>query len=206
MIRSSLFILSKFLSNIPMEQLTKASCRLKARELLAAMSPKARADASARICARIQTLESWTDALTVGLYAAQSFEPNLAALLAVPGKKFCFPRVSGVIIDFHRCDSMDQLRSNSWKLLEPDPDRCPIVPATDLDLFCIPGLAFTRCGVRLGRGTGYYDRFLARVHPQAAKLGICFHAQLLPDLPLENHDSAMDQIITETGITGCAEA
>jgi 5-formyltetrahydrofolate cyclo-ligase len=189
-----------------MEQLTKASCRLKARELLGAMSPKARADASARICARIQTLEPWTEALTVGLYAGQSFEPNLAALLKVPGKTFCFPRVSGVTIDFHRCESLDQLRPNSWKLLEPDPDLCPVVPATDLDLFCIPGLAFTRCGVRLGRGTGFYDRFLTRVHPQAIKLGICFHAQLFPELPLENHDSAMDQIITETEIARCGEA
>jgi len=184
---------------------TKASFRLKARELLAAMSTKARADASARICARIQSLEQWTEALTVGLYAAQSFEPNLAALLKVPGKTFCFPRVSGVIIEFHRCDSMDQLRPNSWKLLEPDPDLCPVVPATDLDLFCIPGLAFTRCGVRLGRGTGYYDRFLARVHPQSFKLGICFQAQLFSDLPLENHDHAMDQIITESEIAACAE-
>jgi 5-formyltetrahydrofolate cyclo-ligase len=185
---------------------SKATFRLKARELLAAMSPKERAAASARICARIQSLEQWTESLTVGLYAAQSFEPNLAALLEVPGKTFCFPRVSGVTIDFHRCESLDQLRPNSWKLREPDPDRCPVVPATDIDLFCIPGLAFTSCGVRLGHGTGFYDRFLTRIHPDAVKLGICFQAQLFSDLPLENHDFAMDQIVTESEITGCAEA
>lgn len=67
-----------------------------------------------------------------------------------------------------------------------------------IDLFIIPGRAFTINGKRLGRGKGYYDRFLAKKqykHPQ--KVGICFDFQILEDIPTNKHDIFMDFIITK---------
>jgi 5-formyltetrahydrofolate cyclo-ligase len=180
----------------------KASLRTQARQALAALSPEARAAASAEICRQIAKLPEWAAARTVALYAAQPSEPDLSPLLASPGKAACFPRVSGDTLEFHRCDSKAVFRPGPWNLLEPGPDQ-PAVPPAEIDLLCIPGLAFTLTGGRLGRGGGFYDRFLARVHPRAVKLGICFHAQLLPALPLEIHDHEVDLVITEAETIRC---
>jgi 5-formyltetrahydrofolate cyclo-ligase len=179
-----------------MDQSSKTALRTHARRLLAALSPDARAAASAAICRRVAALPAWGGARTVAFYAAQASEPDLAGLFAIPGKVACFPRVSGELLEFHRCAPRDLLAAGRWNLLEPHPD-CPIVPPAKIDLFLIPGLAFTRTGGRLGRGGGYYDRFLTRIHPAATKVGICFHAQLVPALPIEAHDHEVDAVITE---------
>jgi 5-formyltetrahydrofolate cyclo-ligase len=186
-----------------MESPSKASLRIEARRALAGLPAETRAAASAEICRRIRALPEWAGARMVGLYAAQETEPDLRALLDVPGKGFCLPRVSGEALEFHRCDSMELLRPGPWKLLEPDPAQCPVVPAAEIDLLLIPGLAFTRGGGRLGRGGGFYDRFLTRVHSRAVKLGVCFHAQLLGALPLEIHDHEVDQVVTEAEAVRC---
>ena len=67
---------------------------------------------------------------------------------------------------------------------------------SSIDLIVVPGVAFTLDGSRLGRGGGYYDRFLSRPEIQhAATIGICFPCQLLDRLPVEPHDVRMDHII-----------
>jgi 5-formyltetrahydrofolate cyclo-ligase len=186
-----------------MEHPTKASLRTQSRQVLAALPPETRAIASVQVCRRIAALPEWSSAITVALYASQSSEPDLSALLATPAKTFCFPRVSGDTLEFHRCHSSALLHPGPWKLIEPDPESCPVIPPSEIDLLCIPGLAFTRTGGRLGRGGGFYDRFLSRVDPRALKLGICFHAQLVSTLPLELHDRQMDQVITEAEAFRC---
>jgi 5-formyltetrahydrofolate cyclo-ligase len=63
-----------------------------------------------------------------------------------------------------------------------------------IDLILVPGLAFDARGGRLGYGAGYYDTFLAE-HPDAFKAGICFRGQLVDEVPMEEHDVFLDQII-----------
>lgn len=75
----------------------------------------------------------------------------------------------------------------------PEPQNHPYTGG--FDLIVVPGMAFDPKGHRLGRGRGYYDRFLAQ-HPQVYTIGICFDFQLLPEVPSEPHDCIMDEIIT----------
>lgn len=63
-----------------------------------------------------------------------------------------------------------------------------------IDLILVPGLAFDVGGGRLGYGAGYYDTFLVD-HPEAFKVGICFRGQVVEEVPMENHDVFLDQII-----------
>ena len=63
-----------------------------------------------------------------------------------------------------------------------------------IDLILVPGLAFDGAGGRLGYGAGYYDTFLQN-HPEAFKAGVCFRGQLVDEVPMEEHDIYLDQII-----------
>lgn len=67
-----------------------------------------------------------------------------------------------------------------------------------IDLAVIPGMAFDACGNRLGRGKGYYDRMLSRL-AHIYKIGICFHFQLVDNVPTEATDIKMDEIILDEG-------
>lgn len=63
---------------------------------------------------------------------------------------------------------------------------------SSIDLAIIPGMAFTREGARLGRGKGYYDRLLQHLH--CPLIGIAFPFQILPYIPTEPHDIAMNEV------------
>ena len=65
----------------------------------------------------------------------------------------------------------------------------------DFDLIIVPGVAFDRLGNRLGRGRGYYDRFLAK-HLSVKRIGICFDFQLVDEIPTEPTDIKMHAIIS----------
>ena len=58
----------------------------------------------------------------------------------------------------------------------------------------VPGMAFDAAGHRLGRGRGYYDRFLA-AHPYIYKIGVCFDFQKVPEVPVDEFDIPVDDVI-----------
>lgn len=63
------------------------------------------------------------------------------------------------------------------------------------DLIIVPGVAFDSKGNRLGRGRGYYDRFLSQ-HLEVKRIGICFDFQLVNEVPSEDFDIRMDEVIS----------
>lgn len=69
------------------------------------------------------------------------------------------------------------------------------VPLRSIDLVIVPGVAFTRSGKRLGRGKGYYDRFLSHVSKHAAIVGLGFDFQVLADLPTNAMDVNVQKVI-----------
>jgi len=65
----------------------------------------------------------------------------------------------------------------------------------DLDLVIVPGVAFDYKGNRLGRGKGYYDRFLKRIPLKAHSIGLAFDFQILPNLPTSATDICVNKVI-----------
>lgn len=63
------------------------------------------------------------------------------------------------------------------------------------DLIIVPGVAFDKYGNRIGRGKGYYDRFLSK-HMDIKRIGICFDFQLIEEVPTEDNDIRMHEIIS----------
>lgn len=66
------------------------------------------------------------------------------------------------------------------------------------DVLLIPGLAFALNGTRLGRGKGYFDRYLEKY--TGKKIGIGFEIQIFDEIPSDKWDQKVDQIITEKEI------
>ncbi len=78
-----------------------------------------------------------------------------------------------------------------FNILEPQNE-----PYTgDFDLIIVPGVAFDRQGNRIGRGKGYYDRFLSQ-HLSVKRIGLCFDFQLVAEVPAEPFDIRMDEVIS----------
>ena len=64
-----------------------------------------------------------------------------------------------------------------------------------IDVAIVPGMAFDKQGHRLGRGKGYYDRFLPLL-PNTYKIGVCYPSRLLDEIPFDEHDIMMDEVIS----------
>ena len=69
---------------------------------------------------------------------------------------------------------------------------------SDIELIIVPGIAFDYKFHRLGRGKGFYDKFLKKV--KALKIGICFDFQLFNEIPYDDNDELMDIIVSESNI------
>jgi 5-formyltetrahydrofolate cyclo-ligase len=100
-----------------------------------------------------------------------------------------------------KVDSMAQeLIPGPRGVLEPDGNRCKIVPMDRIDIAIIPGLAFDEKGGRIGSGTGYYDRLIPRLAITTRKVALTIEEQIVPQIPMESHDRYVDIIITDKRI------
>ena len=69
-----------------------------------------------------------------------------------------------------------------------------------LDAVIVPAVAFSKKGYRIGYGGGYYDRFLPRLNDQAISIGINYNEMIFNSVPTEDHDLAVDLLVTDQEI------
>ena len=161
--------------------------------------------ASDAICAAIRRHEAWSAAGTVCAFFPLPSEPQIAALWEDDSARtFCFPRIRDGGVELLHIAAPEVRRRATWKLDAAELASAPVVEPDQVDLFLVPGLAFTARGARLGRGGGYYDRLLPRRSPQSTAMGICFALQVVETLPGEPHDHDVDGVIAEHGLLGGA--
>lgn len=133
---------------------------------------------------------------TIATFSAIRGEVDLSPLAdLLPDRHWLYPRVCGHDLAFHLVSHPARdLISGAFGILEPSP-ALPIIAPDLIDAFLCPGLAFDPRGGRLGRGRGFYDRALSLARPDAAKIGVCFPQQLVPNTFPEAHDIQMDQVV-----------
>lgn len=142
------------------------------------------------------------EAQSVFLYDAMRSEVETAALadaLLHLGKTVCFPRLDTTVpgkMEAVPVRSRQDLVPGPFGTRQPMARLSPIDPAR-IDIVLTPGLAFTREGVRLGYGGGYYDRFFPQCDA-ALRIALCYTAQLAEALPLDPHDVPMHILFTES--------
>jgi 5,10-methenyltetrahydrofolate synthetase len=88
--------------------------------------------------------------------------------------------------------------SESNKIFQPTQSQ-PICKPEEVAAILVPGLGFTIRGERLGRGAGFYDRFL-KEYPNALRVGLAFQEQLIHQIPTDAWDEKVDVILTDQGI------
>ena len=85
--------------------------------------------------------------------------------------------------------------SKQNKIFQPTPQQ-KTLQEPDILAVLVPGVAFSTEGHRLGRGAGFYDRFLSK-YPQALRIGIAFEEQIITGIPTDPWDEKVDIILTD---------
>ena len=135
----------------------------------------------------------------VATYLAMNDEVDLAGLENLDRCRFLVPRVEeGGHLTLHDLDR-SQLVLHRYGFLEP-PITSEPVSFDAVDVVLVPGRAFDRSGVRLGRGAGMYDRLLATLPAGVVRIGVSIDEGVVADLPHELHDQRVDWLATESGV------
>ena len=111
------------------------------------------------------------------------------------GKVICVPmcKKDKEIMQPAILENHAKLKLGPYGVCEPATEK--LVKPEHLDLVIVPGLAFDKLGNRLGRGKGYYDRFLGSLSDKTHSIGLAFDFQILPLVPTTKHDVSIKQLI-----------
>ncbi len=146
---------------------------------------------SEEVVKQILALPAYRHAATVMIYYPVHNEIDLLSLAALsPGKTFLLPVAHKRSLEIRQYQGEDLLTRGKYGIP---------VPATatytgKIDLIIVPGVAFDSAGNRMGRGGGYYDRFL-RHYPHTTKIGVGYRFQCVKQLPHDRFDTPLNQII-----------
>jgi 5-formyltetrahydrofolate cyclo-ligase len=182
----------------------KQLIRLQLRQRLAAMSDLQRQTKSQTACNLIINSPEFAAARVVMLYLSAHLEVDTAPLALKcwqTGKTVVVPKVSWDqrrMLPVEITSLQTGLTTNERGLREPVAGK-PI-PLAFIDLVVVPGLGFTPDGHRIGRGMGFYDRFLAQQEFLGLSCGLAFEEQMVPSVPILDHDMPLSMLVTDRGI------
>jgi 5-formyltetrahydrofolate cyclo-ligase len=184
--------------------MTKAEHRKFMKSVLRAIPTAQRQAQSRAACRRMAETPEFLAARSVMLYLPMPGEldiQSLAAAVTESSRQLLLPQVdweqlqmTPVVVPRLEAYYESQLP------MVPQPAGGKPFPIADIDLIVVPGLAFSPEGGRLGRGKGFYDRFLSRPGLSAWRAAVAFNEQLQPAIPVERHDVPMQMIVTADGI------
>ena len=152
------------------------------------------AEQSALIMAQLEQMSAFREAKTVLLYYPIHNEVDLRPLLTkYKGQKiFLLPVTHRHSMEVRPYDGEDMMRRGRLGVPEPQTSTY----RGHIDLIIVPGVVFDQHRHRIGRGGGYYDRFL-RKQLTAKKVGVCYSFQLKKHtIPHSWRDEKLDRIIT----------
>jgi 5-formyltetrahydrofolate cyclo-ligase len=186
------------------ESADKLAIRRQLREKLAAMPEPDRQAKSLAAANFLSASPEFAAARIVMLYLTAPHEMDTAPLALKcwqSGKTVVVPKVSW---DQRRMLPVE-ISSLQTRMTTTGPGvREPVggqpIPVNLLDLVIVPGMGFTNTGHRIGRGMGFYDRFLALPDFIGVSCGLGFEEQVVPQLPVLDHDMPLSMLCTDRGI------
>jgi 5-formyltetrahydrofolate cyclo-ligase len=169
----------------------KQMLRAKMKEAVRSLPEKA--VASRKLRQHLHSFALWKSAKVVFGFTSLPEEPDWMGGHLPPEKLLAYPRAGddGTLAFL----LASEFQTGAFGIREPV--GATMAPSPDLVL--VPGLAFDTTGARLGRGKGFYDRWLA-ANPIVRAVGICFECQIVESLPFEPHDARVSAIVSEAGV------
>ena len=202
-----------------MPKLSKRKLRDTMRELNDKLNSSDVAARSQAMQERLLDSKLWNEADIVALYMPLSDEPDTKLLFAEAvssGKLPIFPRCftdqdqggpsfSGGLMELVPCTCQESFTVGKFGILEPDntcqalcPGVEPFLPEIKKTLILVPGRAFDKQGGRLGRGGGYYDRWLSLPGLRGSFfMGYGFSCSVVDKIPHEKHDIKLHGLCTD---------
>ena len=186
------------------ESNNKAVIRRQLREKLDAMSEADRHQKSSAACAMVASSPEFAAASTIMLYLSSPTEVDTTSLALrgwQAGKTICVPRVfmhDKRMLPVEISSLTSSMTTSTLGIREPVGGKP--VPVQFIDLVIVPGLGFSPSGYRIGRGMGFYDRFLAQQDFLGLSCGLAFDEQIVAQLPVLDHDMPLSMLVTDRGI------
>ncbi|HEX2972835.1 MAG TPA: 5-formyltetrahydrofolate cyclo-ligase [Tepidisphaeraceae bacterium] len=187
-----------------MDSDSKPAIRKLLRERLASLSEEQRHQKSLSACSFLVGTPEFQAARVVMLYLSMPTEVATASLALrcwQQGKTVVVPKVSW---DQRRMLPVEITSLQTNLAMTGHGVREPIagqpIPIDLINLVVVPGLGFTAQGHRIGRGMGFYDRFLAQPEFMGLSCGLAFEEQILENIPVLDHDMPLGMLVTDHGI------
>ncbi len=154
---------------------------------------------SAEVLAHLEQLPAFQSAKTVLIYYPTHNEVDVLPLIKryKKEKTFLFPVVHRR--DMTACPYEGNAKMHRGKYNIPEPTTAPFTGK--IDLILLPGVGFDLYGNRLGRGGGYYDRYLSKLKRETILVGVGYDFQLIEEVPADRRDKRLHYIVTSHGIT-----
>ena len=179
----------------------KSILRRELKEILGNISEEEVSDKSATIAKTVSELDEFKSSSVIMIYLSIPGEVDTSAIAinAWAGAQTVVAPIA--------CPDTRDMRpvvcpDGDVELLHPghglrQPANAHPVDIGEIDMVIVPALAFDdRCN-RLGRGGGFYDRFLANPELDAVCVGVCFTEQIVDELPINDYDRSVDIVVTD---------
>lgn len=185
----------------------KRRVRRELKEMAAGFSDRYVAEASRAVCEKVLQSSEFGKAAVIFGYLSFGNEISVDAVLEEAlrlGKTVAVPWiVSRNEMKAALLDSLDDLPLDRYGI-RTAPEPVTLVAPDEIELILVPGAGFSETGCRMGRGAGFYDRFLAQA--QGFRLGIICDRLLRESIPTDAYDQQVDALVTETKCIRCADA
>ncbi|MCG8452507.1 MAG: 5-formyltetrahydrofolate cyclo-ligase [Spirochaetales bacterium] len=181
----------------------KEALRKDVKTQLSTLEEKERGDAPLHAASLLMQTPQWKECAHLLTYLAFREELDTHPLIEAAfhaGKTVYAPVIQKSSMEFLCLESPSgPFVEGKWGLREPHPSAEIWTPNSELTVMIVPGMAFDEKGQRLGRGGGYYDRFLRRfqnLNQTLWRVGYAFEAQVVEKVPTLPHDQPIDALIT----------
>ena len=182
-------------------QMAKRSMRRELKRGISALGEGLRASKSEAACGLLSETTEFKQAGSVMLFLSIPNEIETAMVLNDAlgnGKRVVVPSVVWetkrmIPVELVRLDC--EMVTDRYGLRHPAAARA--VLASQIDVVVVPGLGFDAIGNRLGRGGGFYDRFLTDTEFRGLACGLAFEEQVAEAVPCGEHDAKVAMLVTD---------
>lgn len=184
-----------------MKKLTKKELREKILKLLKQQRCEERQLKSLEILAKLFNIKEFQRSSNILFYLSIDGEVNTIPMITQAqqlGKTIALPKVNTLtreIIPVKVSSLENDLETGAYGIQEPKHFELNRLSLQDIDLVIVPGVAFDRKNNRLGRGGGYYDRFLKTLSANIPTIGLAFDIQMVDHIPQEEYDLPVSKVL-----------